>query len=341
MVSHPAIPGKHSIPASVRKPFLLSVATLIFLTCSEQLPPAYTGPKKEVVIKPGMSTMEIATVLKENGIISSASLFRLLAWFYNYDHRLQPGRYRLVPGSDPKLVLRMLARETPAFLFVTIPEGATSPQIARILEENGICSQDSFLAAGADTELLRSLNIPFPTAEGYLFPETYEFQTGSDPKTIVRRLVHQFRTVWETLKPQNKTGLTEPQVVILASIVEKEARLPAEFPVIAGVFLNRLRRHLPLQSCATVQYILPEHRERLSLDDLKTASPYNTYLHPGLPPGPICNPGRLALKAVISPAAHDYLFFVARGDGSHIFSRTPAEHAAALRRLRTELKSGP
>jgi UPF0755 protein len=332
-VSLSVVAWKTKISISRGKILLLSLIALVFLFCSEPLPPAYTGPKKEVLIKPGMSTMEIATVLKQNGIINSTTLFRLLSWFYNYDRRLLPGRYRFVPGSPPKLVLRMLAREIPAFLFVTIPEGATSIQIARLLAENGICNRDSFLAACADTNLLSSLNIPFRTAEGYLFPETYEFQTGSDPRMIVRRFVHQFRTTWEMLRRDSRTNLSEPQVIILASIVEKEARLPEEFPVIAGVFLNRLRRHIPLQSCATVQYILPEHRERLSLDDLKTPSPYNTYLHPGLPPGPICNPGRLALKAVLFPAVHDYLFFVARGDGSHIFSRTPAEHAAARRRL--------
>uniref|UniRef100_A0A7V3PTE1 Endolytic murein transglycosylase n=1 Tax=candidate division WOR-3 bacterium TaxID=2052148 RepID=A0A7V3PTE1_UNCW3 len=311
----------------------LTIITIFFF-CSEQLPPDYTGPKKEVLIKPGMSVMEVATVLKEKNIVNSVTIFRLLAWFYNYDRRIQPGRYRFVPNSDPKLVLRMLAREIPAFLFITIPEGATRQQIARILHENGICDQDSFLNASADPELLRSLNIPFPTAEGYLFPETYEFQTGTDAPTLVKRLVHQFRSTYQTLKRDAPTSLTESQVVILASIVEKEAKIPEEFPIIAGVFLNRLHRGIPLQSCATVQYILPEHKERLSLDDLKTQSPYNTYLHPGLPPGPICNPGRTALRAVLFPTRHDYLFFVAKGNGSHIFSKTPQEHESATKRLK-------
>jgi len=311
----------------------LFVLLLLFTFCAEQLPPDYTGPKREVVIKPKMSVTDIGNTLKEKGIINSVLLFRVIAWFYNYDHRIKPGRYRFVPNSDPQLVLKMLTREIPAFLFVTIPEGATKEQIALILDENGICQQDSFFAAGSDTGLLRSLDIPFASAEGYLFPETYEFQTASDPKTIICRLVRQFHSTYETVKGKSRTTLTEPEVVILASIVEKEAQLPEEFPVIAGVFLNRLRRHIPLQSCATVQYILPEHKERLSLDDLKTPSPYNTYLHPGLPPAPICNPGRTALRAVLFPAQHDYLFFVAKGDGSHIFSKTPQEHASAMNRI--------
>ncbi|MEO0021813.1 MAG: endolytic transglycosylase MltG [candidate division WOR-3 bacterium] len=316
--------------------FLLCALLSLCLFCSEPAPPDYTGPKREVVIKPGMSILEIATALKEKGIISSALIFQLIARLDRYDQRIQPGRYRFIPNSDPKLVLKMLARETPAFLFVTIPEGATTRQIAKILAENGICPADSFLTACADTALLRSLDIPLATAEGWLFPETYEFQTGSDPRHLVRRLVHQFRATYESLRRESRTALSEPQVVILASIVEKEARVPEEFPVIAGVFLNRLRRHIPLQSCATVQFILPQPKERLSNEDLKIDSPYNTYLHPGLPPGPICNPGKQALRAVLHPAEHNYLFFVARGDGTHIFSRTPQEHEAALRQVRSK-----
>lgn len=312
----------------------LPIALLIlFACCSEQLPPAYTGPKKEVVVKPEMSIAEIGNALKEKGVINSVLLFSAIAWFYNYDNRIQPGRYRFVSNTDPKLVLKMLTRDIPAFLFVTIPEGATREQIALILDKNGICHRDSFLTACSDTGLLRSLGIPFASAEGYLFPETYEFQTGSDPEAVLSRLVRQFFSTYESLRRETKTTITEEQVVILASIVEKEAKLPEEFPVIAGLFFNRLHRNIPLQSCATVQYILPEHKERLSLEDLKTPSPYNTYLKPGLPPAPICNPGRTALRAVLFPARHHYLFFVAKGDGSHIFSKTQAEHEAAVRRI--------
>lgn len=325
-----SILGKRPI---IRLFTLFLIFSLPFLFCAEPLPPDYTGPKREVLITPGMSFAEIATLLKEKGIINSTLIFQLLAWFYNYPARIKPGRYRFVPGSDPKLVLQMLARETPAFLFITIPEGSTSRQIAKILDENGICQTDSFLAATTDTALLCSLDITFPSAEGYLFPETYEFRTSSNSRAIVRRLVQQFRITYEPLRRESQTPLTEPQVVILASIVEKEAGVPQEFPVIARVFLNRLHRHIPLQSCATVQFLLPEPKERLSNQDLKTPSPYNTYLHPGLPPGPICNPGKLALKAVLFPATHDYLFFVSKGDGTHIFSKTPIEHAAAMRRV--------
>ncbi len=310
----------------------VSSAVIGTIRCGEDLPPPLTGPKKTITITPDMSITAIAESLRQNEIINSTLIFRLLAWFYDYRSRIQPGRYRFTPNTDPHTVLKTLSRELPALLMVTIHEGYTTRQIALILEKQGICPADSFLNATTDTSLLRSLHIPFTSAEGYLFPETYEFFTGSDPRAIIRRLVRQFHIVFDPMKKESNTRLTEPEAVILASIVEKEAKVAEEFPIIAGVFLKRLNRHLPLQSCATVAFILPEHKERLSLEDLKTPSPYNTYLHPGLPPGPICNPGRTALRAVLFPARHNYLFFVTRGNGTHIFSTTPQEHESAVRR---------
>lgn len=314
-------------------PSFYLLVILLVITCTETLPPAFTGPKKEITITPGMSITAIAESLRQQQIINSVLIFRFLAWLNNYETRIQPGRYRFAPNTDPHFVLKTLARDVPALLMVTIPEGYTSHQIAQLLAQNGICPADSFLAACTDTVLLRSLDIPFNSAEGYLFPETYEFQTGSDPRSIVRRLVRQCRLVLTDLKKEARVNLKESQVIILASIVEKEAKVPEEFPIIAGVFYNRLRRNLPLQSCATVEFTLPKPKERLSLDDLKTPSPYNTYLHKGLPPGPICNPGKLALKSALSPAQHNYLFFVSRGDGTHIFSKNPQEHESAVRKI--------
>ena len=278
-----------------------------------------------------MSIAAIAESLRQKQVINSVLVFRFLVWLNKYENQIKPGRYRFAPNSDPRLVLKTLVREIPALLMVTIPEGSTTEQIARLLDENGICSADSFLAACTDTVLLRVLSIPFNTVEGYLFPETYEFQTGSAPETIVRRLVRQCRLVLTNLKKENKTTLAEPQAIILASIIEKEAKVPEEFPIIAGVFINRIRRNIPLQSCATVEFLLPKQKERLSLNDLKIPSPYNTYLHPGLPPGPICNPGKLALHAALFPARHSYLYFVSRGDGTHIFTTNSREHELAVR----------
>jgi len=291
-----------------------------------------------------MGVRELADTLAAKQVINSKPLFRFYAWYYNYGSRIRPNRHHLPVGTRERTALRLLSGEEPAHVMVTIPEGYTMHQVAAALEERGICPADGFLAAGTDTGLLREFSVLAPTAEGYLFPETYEFLTGSRPTDVARRLIRQFFSVFAELRDSSlrpppssslaprPSSLTPSQTVILASIVEREAQVPGEFPRIAGVFMNRLRRRLPLQSCATVEYVLPERKGRLSVEDTKIESPYNTYLHAGLPPGPICNPGRRALAAALNPERHDYLFFVASGDGTHIFSRTLAEHAAATHR---------
>ena len=288
----------------------------------------------ELAVGSGWSIRALADTLVAKQVIGSKPLFLFYSWYYNYGHRIRPGRYRLPVGTGERRVLKLLSGEEPALVMVTIPEGFTMNEVAAALEERGICRSDSFLAACRDTNLLRESGVSAPTAEGYLFPESYEFLTGTPAAEVVRRLLRQFFSVFSellTLAPDPRP-LTPSEVVTLASIVEGEAKAPEEFPRIAGVFMNRLRRHLPLQSCATVECLLPERKGRLSVEDTKIESPYNTYLHAGLPPGPICNPGRRALAAALNPERNDYLYFVARGDGTHIFSRTLAEHTAATRR---------
>jgi UPF0755 protein len=305
--------------------------------------PQANGRKVEVNVPPELGIRALADTLAAKQVIGSKPLFMFYAWYYNYGNRIEPNRYRLAVGTGERRALRLLSGEQPAHVMVTIPEGYTAREVAARLEERDICRADSFLAACADTNLLRESGVSAPTAEGYLFPETYEILTGSQPSEVVRRMLHQFFSVFSQLRDSSllsppssspaprPLSLTPSQVVILASIVEREARMPEEFPRVAGVFMNRLRRHLPLQSCATVEYLLPERKGRLSVDDTKIESPYNTYLHVGLPPGPICNPGRRALAAALNPERNDYLFFVARGDGSHAFSRTLSEHGANCR----------
>jgi UPF0755 protein len=283
-----------------------------------------------------MGIRALADTLAAKQVISSKPLFLFYAWYYNYAGRIRPNRYRMPVGTRERRALRLLSGEEAPLVMVTIPEGYTIDQIAAALAERAVCRADSFLVACADTNLLREFDISASTAEGYLFPETYEFLTGSAPADAVRRLIRQFFSVLSELRDSNPaphpSSLVPSQVVVLASIVEREAKVSEEFPRIAGVFMNRLRRRLPLQSCATVEYLLPERKGRLSVEDTKLDSPYNTYLHVGLPPGPICNPGRRALAAALNPERNDYLFFVARGDGAHIFSRTLPEHAAAIRK---------
>jgi UPF0755 protein len=218
--------------------------------------------------------------------------------------------------------------------MVTLPEGLTKTDVAAIVDSLRICPDTAFLAACRDSALLRDFGIDGPSAEGYLFPETYELGSAMSAPEVVRVLVRQFFTVWNGLgSDDSRSGLSLRERVTLASIVEREARMASEYPLVAGVFVNRLRRRMPLQSCATVEYVLPERKTRLDAADLAIESPYNTYLHLGLPPGPICNPGRAALAAALAPTRTDYLYFVYAGNGRHVFSRTFAEHEAARRRL--------
>jgi len=292
------------------------------------------GDPVEVVIPRGLSTAGIADTLLAHGVIDNPGKFRLLARVLGFEKRLRFGRYRLRANTEELFVLEALARELPAAIRVTIPEGYRLTQIARALEENAICPAVEFEAACRDRSLLELLGIPGRSAEGYLFPDTYEFETGSAPADVIERMAGRFREVYGGLRADAAPPLDDSQTVILASILEREVVRREELATVAGVFVNRLRRGFPLQSCATVQYALPAYKEKLSVEDTRVDSPYNTYLRPGLPPGPISNPGREALKAALSPQRTDYLYFVAEGDGSHTFSRTLREHEAAKRRAR-------
>ncbi|MEO0092992.1 MAG: endolytic transglycosylase MltG [candidate division WOR-3 bacterium] len=275
--------------------------------------------------------------LKEAGIIDNPIRFILFAKLFGYERKLKSGKYNLATDLDELLTLKILTKGGKSKTLITIPEGKTLKQIAEILEQQGICSKPDLLRQAANESFLFNFGIKAKSAEGYLFPDTYEFEIQSEPEQVLTRMIKRFFSVYNSLlapKTNLSVALSLHEIVTLASIVEAEAKLDDERPIIASVFLNRLKRKLPLQSCATVEYILKERKPRLSVADLKIESPYNTYLNPGLPPGPICNPGKNSLQAVLAPAKTDYLFFVSRGDGSHQFSKTSQEHQLAIRRYR-------
>ncbi len=308
---------------------VLPLFLLLLLAC-----PGGTGPETEVSIPAGSATTAIADTLHAHGIIDNPLKFRVLARLLGYDRRLRHGRYVLRQNTDELAVLRVLTEPGRTSVRVTFPEGFRLTEIAAELERGSVCSDPDFIAACKDQVLLAELSITGKSAEGYLFPDTYEFKHATPAPAVVRRMVRRFRQVYEELCKQHPDPpLPDRQTLILASIIEKEAVLALEAPVISGVFLNRMQRHMPLQSCATVQYVLPVHKECLTYRDTKIKSPYNTYIHEGLPPGPISNPGRRALHAAVNPADTDYLFFVAKGDGGHVFSRTWREHQRAKRRV--------
>jgi UPF0755 protein len=224
-------------------------------------------------------------------------------------------------------VYPVLARGSREYVAVTIPEGLRVQDVARIFERKELLDGSVFLRLVNDTSFVRRLAVPGRNLEGYLFPDTYYLEPVADNQesTVIKTMVDNFMRNVEPLK----CGDSLPAILTMASIVEKEARLDRERPLIASVFWNRLRLKRPIESCATVMYALAWKKTQLKESDLSLESPYNTYRYPGLPPGPICSPGRASLSAARHPDTTDYLYFVARGDGSHIFSCTYKEHMAA------------
>jgi UPF0755 protein len=238
-------------------------------------------------------------------------------------------------------VLDALRRGKGLVHIVTIPEGFSISQIAPLLESKLTAPADSVSAAVSDTALLHQLDVPTKTLEGYLFPDTYTFADGTTARAAVDVMVRRFEQVW---KPEwtarlDTVHLSRNDVMALASIVEKEARLPEERPVIAAVYLNRLKAGMLLQADPTVQYALGKHVARVFYKDLEVESPYNTYKHTGLPPGPIASPGKPSIVAALNPANVPYTYFVAHPDGHHEFTTSFAAHTVAVRGARREWDS--
>lgn len=291
---------------------------------------------QEVHIPAGATAHGIGTLLKEKGLIRSATLFAWTARLHGQSQRLEAGTYLLSGTLTTPQILRELLKAPLQLRRVTIPEGLTSYQIGALLEHSGLVDSARFVSLVHDREFARKVGIEAPSLEGYLFPQTYFLNRTTTEEEVIRRLVEEFdRTFTAPLHARlDSLGLTRHQALTLASIVEREAVVQQERPLIAGVFLARLARDMLLESCPTVEYALGGHKERLDAADLQVDSPFNTYLHPGLPPGPIANPGKAAILATLYPARTDFLYFVARGDGTHIFSRTNEQHEAAKQAVR-------
>ena len=333
-----------------RNPIILALVSFLFLGAllcwqvNNLLLPADSGGDErliEIDIPLNSSSAEIAAILQEEGLIKNAFLFRLYARYRNCDAHFRAGKYQLSPEMPLDEILARLQQGViwaggPRF---TIPEGFTVEQIATLLEKEALVNKEEFkreclrsrqgssfeFLAAAPTEVQYIL-------EGYLFPDTYEIHAAATPAEIVEVMLKRFGEVFNAdfRRRAEELELSIHEVVTLASLVEREARVSEERPLISAVFHNRLRSEsMPfLQSCATVQYILGEVKPVLTNDDLAIDSPYNTYLYPHLPPGPIASPGQEALAAALYPADVDYLFFVYKEDGSgtHYFSTTLQEH---------------
>ncbi len=300
--------------------------------------PGPEGAKPQIVyLRPGTPFIEVARELEERGLIRNRYAFLALAYFRGQIDQIKAGEYELSASQPAEVILDKLARGEVIQHIVTIPEGFNVYQIARLLDKAGLAEKKEFLAACRDKKFLKNLGIKADSCEGYLFPDTYYITRGMSARDIIRQMVEHF---WETWRKNNfsaraeEVGLSVHEVITLASIVEKETYLESERPLIAGVFFNRLKRGMPLQADPTVRYGLTKFKRRLSRRDLRRPSPYNTYLRPGLPPGPIANPGLSSIRAVLWPSKTKYLYFVAKPNGGHHFSRTLREHNRAVRRYR-------
>lgn len=291
-------------------------------------------PPTVVVVDPGASLRQVATRLEANHILDQPRRFALLARWRGAAGRIQAGEYRLTPPLTPDGLLALLVAGQVWRHTLTLPEGLTVVEIAERVEAAGIGSAADFRAACTDPAIRNAAGAGADSVEGYLLPQTYQWQRPTTAAALARRMAVAMARLWtpERAAAAVAIGLNRHQTLTLASIVEKETGRPEERPIIAAVFLNRLRRRMRLQSDPTVIYGLADFDGNLTRAHLEHDTPYNSYTREGLPPTPICNPGVAAIDAVLHPATTDALYFVSRGDSSHIFSATFEEHERQVNR---------
>lgn len=285
-----------------------------------------------VQVPRGASAREVSHILASEHVVRSAFGFQLLARITRKSDDLKPGAYEFKPPMTPRAVLNKIAKGDVCAQWITFPEGFTVRQIAERLAAGKVCDGNQFfIQAQHGQSFTTDFPLPAGMLEGYLFPDTYLFPNGASGEETVREMLDCFnRRVAEPLADDIRTsGMSLHEILTLASLIEREARVPKDRPLVSAVLRNRLKKNMRLECDATVLYALGRHKNRVLYSDLEADSLYNTYRHAGLPPGPICNPGLASIKAALHPAQVDYLFYVARPDGSHIFTRTFEEHQKA------------
>jgi len=294
-----------------------------------------------VIIPRGASFRVAADSLGRAGFVRFPVIFRLYARVTGHDREIQAGTYLLRQGMGWEDLVGALTGGRGVINRVTVPEGFNIAQITPLLVRALHVPAESVATAVRDSALRAQLRDPAETLEGYLFPDTYVFAPGTSARQAVTEMTRRFEREWRPsyTAQARALGRTRHEIVTMASIVETEARLPEERPVIAAVYYNRLRLGMPLQADPTVQYALGHHVARVLYRDLSVDSPYNTYLHPGLPPGPIASPGGASLRAALAPASVPYLYFVAAPDGHHEFRTTMTGHDLARQAIRAEVRA--
>jgi len=316
------------------------------------LAPEEVSREVVVSIPDGASAARIGQVLEEAGVVRSADAF---VWTLKAKTRvkgpivLKAGEMALDPSLPVWKTIDLIAKGNYKLYPFTVPEGRNIYEIAQLIENAGLGAQADFLALCRDPELIAALGFKGQTLEGYLYPETYSFPKGTPLRSIIKTMTDAFNKVWVKYERlAQEKGLSREEAVTLASIVEKETGVGRERPVIAGVFYNRLAKKMKLQTDPTIIYgLLPDFNGNITRQDINNPHPYNTYVHFGLPPGPITNPGEAAISAVVKPDIVSYLYFVSKNDGTgaHDFSDTLAEHNRKVNRYlrsgkKTESRSG-
>jgi UPF0755 protein len=320
---------------------LLAAATLVFVRNYEALP---AGPAGKVIfeIAPGQSVQAVARNLRSEGIVRRTWAFLAGYRLFHSGWTLKAGEYEFALPIAPRDLLDKLLEGKVYLRAITVPEGLTAGEVDDLLRAAAFPIKGSFAEAAADPGPVASWDARAPDLEGYLFPDTYRFAKGTPASVVAATMAARFKKAFGGAEARSAAELrmTVREVVTLASLIEKETAVPEERPLISAVFHNRLRIGMKLDCDPTVIFALKKDglwRGRILLKDLKYPSPYNTYVSPGLPPGPICSPGEGSLRAALAPAPGEYLYFVADAGGRHTFSRSYREHLAAVRRYRAKI----
>ena len=320
--------------------FLIGVFLFVGFGYYLSNPAEERGNDQVFFVREGATMTVVAGELESQGIIRSKRLFLLWARLMGYSRSIKTGEYRLSSAMPPLKILETLSKGIVIAHPVTIPEGYTIKQIGELLEEKGLVKNEEFLAITGDPDVAKRYGISGQSLEGYLYPDTYQFGRGLPPMSVVEVMIKRF---WEVTGPFREkieqSGMTIEEVITLASIVEKETGRAEERPIIASVFLNRLKKRMRLETDPTVIYGIKDFSGNLKKKHLTQRTPYNTYVIRGLPPGPIANPGKEAIEAVLFPAKPDSLYFVSKNDGSHYFSKTLIEHNKAVQKYQKKRRT--
>ena len=322
--------------------FISVVISTVYITINFW-PQTNMSSIKKIRIIHGETLPGISIMLKNNGIISNKWLFEFFTKMKGYDKSIQAGTFTFKNVRTNNDIIDNLVYGKPDRKKITFLEGWNMEQVGRHLEKEMKFNYSELIDLFNDENFIKKLKLNVNTLEGYLFPETYYFFEGVDEKSLVKRLVNEHKLFWnkENISKADSLGFSPYEIIIIASIIEGEAIYDSERPTISAVYHNRLKRGMKLQADPTVQYIIKDGPRRLLNRDLRIKSPYNTYMYKGLPPGPINSPGTQSLHAALNPQINDYLYFVAKGDGYHTFSRDEKEHERAKRafqRVRKKVK---